>query len=193
MPAKETIRLYLVVALALVALVVAYFQFFSKKEDPAPQVAVLQEQPQGQPKEQQKAAAPATARSKSYKVGMVTQRPAVRTEPTRQKSPRPILTDIRDIFEPPSIPPEAIQAAVTAGRAQRAPKEPEPDDIPLVLKGTLIGGKAPMAIINEKFIRLGEKIDIFRVVRIEANRVVLKAGKHMRVLTVLKPDELLNQ
>ncbi len=50
-----------------------------------------------------------------------------------------------------------------------------------------------MAIINDNFIRLGEKIDIFRVVRIEANRVVLKAGDHVRTLTVLKPDELLNQ
>ena len=97
-------------------------------------MAVIQEQTQGQ----QKAAAPATAGGKSYKVEMVTQRPAVRTEQTREKR-RPSslpLTDIRDIFETPSIPPEAIQAMVTASRAQRAPKEPEPDDIPLVLKGT---------------------------------------------------------
>jgi len=189
MPAKETIKLYVVVALALVALVVAYFQFFPKKEEPAPRVAAHQVQPQGR----QKATASATAGGKSYKVGMVTQRPAIRTEPTRKKRPRPILTDIRDIFEPPSIPPEAIQAVVPAGRAQRAPLEPEPDEIPLVLTGTLIGGKKPMAIINEKFIRLGEEIDMFRVVRIEANRVVLKAGDHLRTLTVLKPDELLNQ
>ena len=189
MPAKETIKLYVVVALAVVALLVAYFQFFRKKDEPAPQAVAPQRQPQEQPQEQQKA----TAGSKSFKIGAVTQRPTVSTEPSRQQRRRPLLTDIRDIFEPPPIPPEAIQAPVTAGRAERAPKEPEPDEIPLVLKGTLIGGKKPMAIINEKFIRLGGKIDIFRVVRIEANRVVLKSGDHVRVLTVLKPEELLNQ
>ncbi len=183
MPAKETIKLYSVVALALVALVVAYFQFFNKKEEPVVPVAAPKEQP----------IATATASSKSYKVGTVTKRPEDSPRQTREKRPRPPLTDIRDIFKPPPIPPEAIQAAVTASRAQRAPKKPEPDEIPLELKGTLIGGKKPMAIINEKFIRLGEKIEIFRVVRIEANRVVLKAGDHVRTLTVLKPEELLNQ
>ncbi len=183
MPPKETVKLYLVVGLALVALAVAYFRFFYEKEEPAPQASAPQKQ----------VVVTATTSGKSYKVGTVTAPPEERTAQTRQKRPRPPLTDIRDIFEPPAIPPEAIQESVAASRAQRAPKEPEPDEISLVLKGTLIGGKKPMAIINEKFIRLGEKIDIFRVVRIEANRVVLKAGDHVRVLTVLKPDELLNQ
>jgi hypothetical protein len=191
MPAKETIKLYMVVALAFLALVVAYFQFFSKKEEPAPQVAAPKEQTQ----RQQKATATATAGGKSYKIRTLEKISEISTGKTREKW-RPSLvnlTDIRDIFEPPPIPPEAIEAAVAVRRAQRVPKEPKPDEISLELKGTIIGGKKPMAIINEKFIRLGEKIDIFRVVRIEANRVVLKAGDHVRTLTVLKPDELLKQ
>ena len=187
MPAKETVKLYFVVALALVALVVAYFRFFYNKEDPAPQVVVTQKQPT--------ATATATAGRKSFKIETVKKRPDEKAQEARiKRRPSPLnLTEVRDILEPPPIPTEAIQTAVTASQVQRATKKPEPDEIPLILKGTLIGGKKPMAIINEKFILLGEKIEIFRVVRIDANRVVLKAGDYIRTLTVLKPDELLNQ
>jgi hypothetical protein len=181
MATKETIKLYLVVSLAVVALVVAYFRFFYEKEEPVTQAAASRN-------ETAIASSPVVT-GKVYKIGTTKKRPEVRTRKTQEKQRLSFLVEIKDIFEPPPIPSEAIQVVVPAGRVQRAPKKTAPEDIPLVLSGTLIGGKKPMAVINEKFIRLGEKIDIFRVVRIEVNRVVLKAGDHVRILTVLKPEE----
>ena len=42
-----------------------------------------------------------------------------------------------------------------------------------------------MAIINDKFVRLGEEIEKFRVVRISSNEVVLRAGELQRIIQVM--------
>ena len=61
--------------------------------------------------------------------------------------------------------------------------------VTLELKGTILGGKNPMAIINDKFVRTGEKIGGYKVVRITPNTVYLRAGSHQKVIKVLTPAE----
>ncbi len=182
MAQNEKVKRYLVLGLAVAAMVVAYFQFFKHKDDA---VKVISE--------------PAAVISKPV-AKTVTYKIEPKKEIQRQISPPPqeqkrlfLLTDMRDVFEPPPVPPELKKKTMTAGRETNASNKVVPEDIPLTLSGTIVGGSKSMAIINEKFVGLGEKIDIFEVIRIEANKVVLKAGTHERILTVLKPDELMEQ
>ena len=55
----------------------------------------------------------------------------------------------------------------------------------LELKGTIIGGKEPMAVINDKFVRMGEKIGEYQIVKIYPNEVVLRSGSDEMALQVL--------
>jgi hypothetical protein len=59
----------------------------------------------------------------------------------------------------------------------------------LELKGTIIGGKAPMAVINDKFVRMGEKIGEYKIVKIDPNEVVLRSGSQEKVLQVIAPAD----
>jgi len=46
----------------------------------------------------------------------------------------------------------------------------------LKLKGVIVGGNNSIAIINDKFVRIGERIDGYKVVRIEEKQVFLRSG-----------------
>ncbi len=46
-----------------------------------------------------------------------------------------------------------------------------------------------MAIINNKFVRIGEKIGEYKIVSIDPNEVLLKSGRHEKVLKVLTPSD----
>jgi hypothetical protein len=46
----------------------------------------------------------------------------------------------------------------------------------LKLRGVIVGGNNSIAIINDKFVRIGEQIDGYKVVRIAAKEVLLKSG-----------------
>jgi hypothetical protein len=180
MAQNEKIKRYLVLGLAVAALVVAYFQFFKPKDD----TRMVISEPVGvinQP----------VVKSVTHKIVPPQKiRPQI-SSPPKETQRLFLITDMRDIFEPPPIPPELKKKTMTGERDKKVSNIVVPDDIPLTLSGTIVGGSKPMAIINEKFVKLGEKIDRFKVVRIEANKVVLRAGTHERILTVLKPDELL--
>ena len=65
-------------------------------------------------------------------------------------------------------------------RVQKAPG--------LKLKGVIVGGNNPVAIINGKFLRLGERIDGYQVVRIEENKVFLRSGNSTFKLELAKND-----
>ncbi len=77
---------------------------------------------------------------------------------------------VRDIFAP----------LVSLPKAKRQPKKPKPQPsqrvTSLKLRGVIVGGRNPTAIINDKFVRLGERIDGYTVLRIEKKEVVLKSG-----------------
>jgi len=46
-----------------------------------------------------------------------------------------------------------------------------------------------MAIINDKFVQMGEKIGGYQIVRIDPNEVLLRSDSHEKVLQVLTPSD----
>lgn len=168
---NEKIKRYLVIGLACVALLVAYFRFFRSHAEPT---VVIDQVPKN--------------------VTIYPIRPGENmrrgTHSNFARDVRSIAVgNIRDIFERPRIPVESQLPTPAAGRSVNAPKATAPQDIYLELKGTITGGDSPMAIINDKFVRLGEEIETFRVVRISSNEVVLRAGEHQRIIQVIKPEK----
>jgi hypothetical protein len=87
--------------------------------------------------------------------------------------------NIRDIFRPVQLPTESDSL-------NQVETTPAPIGV-LKLKGTILGGKVPMAVINDKFVRMGEKIGEYQIVKIDSNEVVLRSGSHEKVLQVLTP------
>jgi hypothetical protein len=77
---------------------------------------------------------------------------------------------VRDIFAP----------LIALPKEKPPPKKRQPQPpkrtISLKLNGVIIGGRNPVAIINDKFVRLGERIDGYKVVRIEKKEVFLKSS-----------------
>ncbi len=55
----------------------------------------------------------------------------------------------------------------------------------MTLKGTIVGGKRPIAIINDRFVRMGDRIGDYQVVEIDKDRVTLRSGIYEIVLEVL--------
>ena len=81
----------------------------------------------------------------------------------------PRRDSVRDVFAPlKSLPRGRTKAPRGRGTQRRTTA--------LKLKGVIVGGNNSIAIINDKFVRIGERIDGYRVVRIEAKKVFLKYG-----------------
>lgn len=76
---------------------------------------------------------------------------------------------VRDIFAPVKSLPKAQRPTKKGQPAQRQVKS-------LKLKGVIVGAKHSIAIINDKFVRTGERINGYRVVRIAEKEVLLKSG-----------------
>ena len=211
MPDKknEKIKRYMVLGLLCVAGVVAYFQFFRSKDEPAKAVSNV---PQKNMSNSIESVESTSRRLQTQSVPAV-QPVGVAQRPTQGKTVRyPInqnqkagrgdqgasvpdgqyisTNPIRDIFERPYIhvkPEPPASAGVTAAKGV-APKE-----IPLELKGTIISGDRPIAIINNQFLQLGDSIDVYRVSSITSNEVVLKAGSHKKTIQVMKMGSHLDQ
>ena len=163
---SEKVKFWIVIVLAVVAGVVAYLRFWHNPGAAAPdRSAVL-------PTRTQPLAAVAAAAAGDRQPG----------EPTRDRPPDVALPSIeRDIFRPRNIPPAA------AGRPQKVkPKTSTPAAVAAVpnfkLGGTIVSGKESVAIINDRFLRPGDTIGAFTVVRIEKNKVQLVSGiKHIEL------------
>ena len=76
---------------------------------------------------------------------------------------------VRDIFSPVKSLPKARRPTKKSRSVQRQVTS-------LKLRGVIVGGKHPIAIINDKFVRTGERINGYRVVRIAEKEVLLKSG-----------------
>lgn len=76
---------------------------------------------------------------------------------------------VRDIFAPVKSLPKAKRPTKKGRPVQRQVKS-------LKLKGVIVGGKHSIAIINDKFVRTGDRINGYRVVRIAEKEVLLKSG-----------------
>ena len=59
----------------------------------------------------------------------------------------------------------------------------------LTLKGTITGGENSIAVINDKFVYIGDRIGDYEVITIGNDEVVLTSETHSMVLKVLKIAE----
>ncbi|MBW2623327.1 MAG: hypothetical protein JRD68_10510 [Deltaproteobacteria bacterium] len=168
---KDQIKLYIVIALVILAVIIAYFRFFYHKA-PKPGTQV-----------------PSTYTSGEITVPQVNYKsPPELQKPLKEKREN-FRADIRDIFAP-SIPPKKAQEKRVAMTALPGKADSPPDPIPVfTLGGTIIGSGKPMAIINERFLRVGEFIEGYKVVSIEAQRVLLVSGKNRIALEMVTTNE----
>jgi len=61
----------------------------------------------------------------------------------------------------------------------------------MTLKGTIVGGKNTLAIINDRFVRLRDWIDDYQIVKITKDRVFLQSEHRDIILEILKDPRLL--
>jgi hypothetical protein len=160
----EQIKLYLVIGLALVFVIVAYFRFTGAKGNNGKDIS----SPVLPPVEQVKVATPKSETKGSKIINYL--------EPAVHKR---VQTVIRDIFSPLAKPKEANQDSHETSRDTGES---------LTLAGTIVGGRKPIAIINDQFVRTGDWIGGFRLVRIGEKDVLLDSGNHKIVLEIMKND-----
>lgn len=179
---SEKIKLYLVIALALVAAVVAYFRFIHKGTEPVTPATVA-----GTPATVAGTPSPQT----QFDLNSVKTARSQRLRVSRPALTEPLRMDIRDIFAPLQLPPKPKPVDQPKPQVLTKPVEKAPVVVPpapplnVELKGTVVGGNEPLAIINDKFVRLGEKVGDYQVVGITPSAVYLKAGNHQKVIYVM--------
>ena len=88
---------------------------------------------------------------------------------------------VRDIFAPGRSLPKARRPTKKGGPVQRQVTS-------LKLRGVIVGGQHSIAIINDKFVRTGERINGYRVVRIAEKEVWLKSGNKTVKLRLASND-----
>ena len=166
---NEKIKLYVVAGLAVIFLGLGYYRFLhSPKPAAAPEAAAPE--------------APASTRADQWEIPAIALANAG-SEAGSADGLHPVrLTLRRDIFNPlnppPAVPPELQRNTVSA--------PPKPS---FVLKGTILGGARPVAIIDDQFLRPGDPIGVYRLVRIEKNRVWLAFGRQQLELEAMVNDE----
>jgi hypothetical protein len=162
-PRSEKIKLYIVIGLVIVSVIVAYFRFFYKKGSPPAKpspTAVSADQ----------------ARMSGIKIKDV----LARRRHTIAKDERAHAI-VRDIFNP-SISLEKLSLQQPGQNPDMLEAVPS-----FRLKGTIMGGGDPVAIVNDRFVRPRDQINGFKVIRIDANAVLLDSGeKRIRLELVPK-------
>lgn len=161
----EKIKLYLVIVLALVFIVVAYFRLTGAKSNGVEPMGSAEYPPVEEIKI-------ASLQTKTKKPQIINSRELA--------IDRRIRTALRDVFSPPNLPKkEKNQDSDEPSR--------DPDEF-LKLAGTIVGGKNPIAIINDQFVRAGDWIGEFKVIRIGKTDVLLMSDDHRLVLEIMKNE-----
>ena len=160
---KPIQKIYIVIVLSLVLVIMGYFQFIHNKS--------ISEDNHTMP-----AAGPAKFDIASIEINKP-QKNSMHASPVNE----PLSIYIRDIFVP--------LKSQTIAEIQSTKQTPSKPVLSLKLKGTIVGGGIPIAIINDKFVRVGDVIANYKVVKIAGNRVFLISGNHQKILEVLKNGE----
>jgi hypothetical protein len=163
---SKQIKIYVVIGLSLILLIVAYFRFLHQRKESvggheSPNTPV----PQATPIPQFDLA----------HVRMEIQQKSTRDDFDRNET---LPTFIRDIFSPM----KPLRKAEPSPTEQQGPRH-----VPsFKLKGTIVGGGKAIAIIDDRFVRTGDSIGNYTVVRIAKNRVTLSSDDQQIVLEVLE-------
>jgi len=160
--------IYVVVVLAVALVVNGYFRIVRGKTDSAPGSPPV-------PAQQ----TPAVQEVPGINIG-----PA-KTGPGKKSFQPSLNADLfaaaRNIFAPMVVPQKA-----------QPPALPEPEKEKPVpqfkLRGTIVGGKNPIAIIDNEFVRTGDWIGDFQVVMIGKKTVELVSGDKAITLEILKNE-----
>ena len=92
------------------------------------------------------------------------------------ENPPPFVT--RDVFAPLRV------RTAEKSRSEKPQKEPPT----FRLKGTIVGGERALAIIDDQFVRVGDRIGDYRVVRIRKKDVLLTSESSKLHLEIQKRD-----
>ena len=157
---NKRIKIYLVTLLALVLVTLGYFRFIHKKSTVVANVKPDTELLAGTDVPQVKIESPA---------------PNIRPYLAPEKEPRRAF--IRDIFAP-------VKPLLMKARQATEHKSSKPA-LSLKLRGTIVGGGEPIAIINDQFMRKGDQIGGFNVVKIGKREVLLRSANDQLILKLI--------
>lgn len=163
---KEKIKLYLVLALAVVFAVVAYFRFAGPKSG------------EGAP------GPPVTSRTgvSVPEIDIQTERPAL---PFDKNSLQFLEQITRNIFKPGQG--IDLQSMVFKKDTQARDKPEKPDLEGLNLEATILGQRK-LAIINGQIIPLGDSLDGHRLVAIEKDSVLFQTDNFLQRLKIMNHE-----
>ncbi|MBW1697208.1 MAG: hypothetical protein JRH18_02810 [Deltaproteobacteria bacterium] len=161
----EQFKLYLLIGFSMILLISGYFRLINKKSNAGAKTTIPL--PNKTPTD-----------SSGINMQILDKKiPSDHRNWMKKTSPGHLQTVVRDIF---SVPQDLVS------KAEKKAEEPPPPPPPMKLKGTIIGGKRPIAIINDRFVHLGDQVAGYRIIRIEKDEVELRSGKQHIVLKVLK-------
>lgn len=161
---KEQIKIYVTIGLAILLLISGYFRFIHGKSG-----GDTDWNASPQPQEQLQFDIPKVETKNFEKIRL--SNPSVHAY---------LNTTTRDIFIPLNIPKR---------EEMRPTEEAEGKSVQqLKLKGTIVGGSRPIAIINDLFVRRGEMIGEYKVIRISEKEVLLDSGDNKIKLEILKNE-----
>ena len=162
MPGKtgERIKIYVVIVLVVVFVILGYFQLFHNKADvEAKSIAPVESEP-----ELDLSSIETTIKS--------------RLQMSEAPSFEPFQPIARDIFT--SL--KSLNKAKVPKKQNQKPK-PLP---PLRLKGTIVEVDRSIAIVNDRYLRIGDLIHGFKVVRIGKKEILLVSGQRQLALEMQK-------
>jgi len=167
MPRKNTerIKIYVVIGLSLVLGMVGYFRFFYKKAEADVKFIKQVEVPS------------------KIDLSSVQQIIQGRKQLSKELSIESFQPISRDIFAPLTTPERA-----NVSKRQSMNKENQKPLPSLRLKGTIVGGERPIAIVNDTFLRTGDEIAGFKVVWIGTKAIEMEAGERKLALEMLKVE-----
>ena len=165
MPKKtaDQLKIYVVIGLSLAFALVGYLRLIHGKTEP-----------------EATNPNPSNSTGPEFKTQIVKPITWQQTDWHSRLASEPLRPIDRDIFKPT----KRLKASKLRP-SKVLPPQPEPK---LKLRGTVVGGERPIAIIDDQFIRKDEWIAGYKVVWIGKKRVVLHSGQKKMVLEMLQND-----
>ena len=164
MPGKNTerIKIYIVLGLSLVFVILGYFRLFHKKTDAEAKSATHVES------------------ESEFNLSGIESKIKNRLQVSEESSIESFEPAARDIFT-------SLKSAGNVETPKMRNEKLKP--LPLLeLKGTIVGGNRSIAIVNDKYLRIGDLIHGFEVVWIGKKEALLESGRRQMVLEMLKNE-----